>query len=279
MIVEDLLKTKHIEYLPSGKDFVIRCLNPDHEDRHPSMRIDKTTGIFNCFSCGFSGNLFNHFGEKGNWLEIKRDKLKFLINTKLTETSGISMPIGAEPFNKEWRNISRDTYNDFEAFQHHSPDFIGRVVFPIRNIAGNIVSFCGRHMSGGTPKYLFSPTGSKLPLFPNIVKPINGKVIIVEGIFDMLNLYDKGLHNVICAFGVNKVTQEKINILKIQGITGVDIFFDNDTAGQEASTKLKEFLEKNEIITRNIVFKNTKDPGELTASKVINLKEKLYSEY
>ena len=72
MIVDELLTAQGIEFRHSGKDYLIRCLSPDHEDRNPSLRIDKTTGIFNCLSCGYSGNLFNHFGEKPYWLQIRR---------------------------------------------------------------------------------------------------------------------------------------------------------------------------------------------------------------
>lgn len=275
MVVEELLKSRGIDFKPSGKDFVIRCLNPDHEDRNPSLRIDRTTGIFNCLSCGYSGNLFNHYGEKANWLQIRREKLKNAISDKLVETSGLEVPANAVPFDQDWRGISGDTFKSFGAFQHNNPEFIGRVVFPIRNITGKIVAFCGRHQGQVDPKYLFHPAGAKLPLFP-AVKPIQGRVILVEGIMDMINLHDKGLTNAVCAFGVNKVTPEKINILKIQGISGIDIFFDNDDAGQNAAHKLKELLENNELIVRNITMKNVKDPGELTASKVIKIKETLY---
>jgi len=47
--VEELLRSKDIPYIPKGKDFVVSCLNPEHADRNPSMRIDQVTGIFNCF--------------------------------------------------------------------------------------------------------------------------------------------------------------------------------------------------------------------------------------
>ena len=40
------------------------------------MRIDQITGIFNCFSCGYKGNLFNHFGERANQLQQQRDLFK-----------------------------------------------------------------------------------------------------------------------------------------------------------------------------------------------------------
>jgi len=275
MIVDELLTAQGIEFRTSGKDFLIRCLNPDHEDRNPSLRVDKTTGIFNCLSCGFSGNLFNHFGEKPDWLEIKRRNLKTLISSKLTETSGLSIPKNAVPFDQDWRGISASTFKKFEAFQHNNPEFIGRVVIPIRGITDKIVAFCGRHQGQVDPKYLFHPEGAKLPLFP-IVKPIQGRIILVEGIMDMLNLHDKGVTNAVCAFGVNKVTVDKLNILKIQGVSGIDIYFDNDEAGQNGSVKLKELLDRNEMSSNNLIYPNVKDPGELTASQVIKLKEKLY---
>lgn len=276
MIVDELLRAKGIEFRPSGKDYLIRCLNPDHEDRNPSLRIDKTTGIFNCLSCGYSGNLFNHFGEKPDWLQIRRERLKSVINDKLVEASGLSIPDNAVPFDQDWRGISASTFMKFEAFQHSNPEFIGRVVIPVRSITNKIVAFCGRHQGQVDPKYLFHPSGVRLPLFP-IVKPIQGRILLVEGIMDMLNLHDKGLTNAVCAFGVNTVTVDKLNILKIQGISGIDIFFDNDDAGQSGASKLKDLLEQQEITSRNISYgSKTQDPGALTALQVIKLKETLY---
>lgn len=274
-MIDEILRSRGIEFRPSGKDYLVRCLSPDHEDRNPSLRIDKTTGIFNCLSCGYSGSLFNHFGEKPNWLQIRRERLKDIISEKLVEASGINIPENAVPFTQDWRGISGDTFKNFEAFQHNNSEYIGRVVIPIRGITGKIIAFCGRHQGQVDPKYLFHPAGAKLPLFP-IVKPIQGRIILVEGIMDMLNLHDKGLTNAVCAFGVNKVTVEKLNILKIQGVSGIDIYFDNDEAGQNGSAKLKDFLENNEMASQNVIYGKIKDPGELTASQVIKLKEKLY---
>ena len=77
MKVEELLQEKRIDFKISGQDYVVKCLNPEHDDNNPSMRIDSITGIFNCFSCGFKGNLFKHFGAAANFLEIKRDSDRF----------------------------------------------------------------------------------------------------------------------------------------------------------------------------------------------------------
>lgn len=276
MDVEQLLTSKNIDHVPRGGDYLVRCLSPDHDDRNPSMRIDRITGIFSCFSCGFKGNVFSLFGEKANFLQMRKDLLKKKIRNKIAENIGLDLPTGAVPFDRPWREISAETYRQFGAFEHHDSDYIGRVVFPIKNLAGRILGFNGRALGPDKqPRYLISPAGANFPLFPARPTPINGRIILVEGIFDMLNLYDKGLTNAVCAFGTQKVTKEKLQVLKIQGIHGIDIMFDGDDAGAEAAKKVAELAESVELDVRTISLKD-KDPGELTASKVIKLKEKLY---
>ena len=49
MTAEELLQEKGVNYQISGKDATVLCLNPEHDDSHPSMRIDRITGVFNCF--------------------------------------------------------------------------------------------------------------------------------------------------------------------------------------------------------------------------------------
>jgi len=275
MQVEELLQKRKIPYIHSGKDLKIHCLNPEHDDSNPSLRVDKITGAMNCFSCGFGGSIFKFFEVKGNALLIKKEILKKKIAEKLRENIGLEVPVNAVPFAREWRNISGETFRKFEAFEHNDPEFIGRVVFPIRSLSGKIVGFNARHLTlNHTPRYIISPGGARLPLYP-VVKPIEGRVILVEGIFDMLNLHDKGLTNAVCCFGTQKVTKEKLNLLKVQGVTGVDVFFDGDEGGEEATKKVKDLAEQVDLASKSVRLANT-DPGELTALQVIKLKEKLY---
>jgi DNA primase len=276
----EILNKHKIPFSPKGRDYVIRCLSPNHEDKNPSLRIDSTTGIFNCLSCGFRGNLFNHFNYQVSFLETKRRQIKNLISEKLADNIGLDIPENAVFYDDSWRNISPETYRAFDAFQHNDKHFIGRLVFPVRGISGKIVGFIGRHMTmNHTPKYLMHPTGAKFPLFPPKPEIYNGRIILVEGIFDMLNLYDKGLKNVVCSFGtaklIGKEATDKLNLYKLQGVIGVDIFFDGDKAGQEAAAQVRELCERNELDVRNVSMPG-KDPGELTASQVIKLKETLY---
>lgn len=283
MTPEELLTSKKISYIPSGGDVRIHCLNPEHDDSNPSMRIDRISGIFNCLSCGFKGNIFTYFGQKANFLETRRQMMKTKIAEKLAENVGLDLPSNAVPYEGDWRNIKPETYRHFEAFQHSDKQFVGRVVFPIRTISGKIAGFNGRHMTlNHDPKYLIHPAKAKLPLFPANPEIYNGRIILVEGIFDMLNLYDKGLKNAVCTFGTLKLlgkdrvdAQNKLNLYKVKGVVGVDIFFDGDEAGQKAAEQIKDLCEQMELDTRNIVLEG-KDPGGMAASQVTKLKERLY---
>lgn len=275
MTPADLLHDKQVYFLENGRDLLVHCFNPEHDDSNPSMRIDKITGIFNCLSCGFKGNLFTHYGEEATGLQVRLGKLKKKIIDKRAESIGMEMPKGAFTYDGNWRNIRPETYIKFQAFEHVDPDFASRIVFPIRDNTDKIVAFIGRHTSDGNPRYKVVPPSAKMPLYPFNVEAIKSSVILVEGIFDCINLHDKGLTNAICCFGTKVVNETKLRLLKISGVHCIDIFFDGDTAGQDAAVKLQELCGEVGLKYRNINIKN-KDPGELTQKEVQKLKDKLY---
>ena len=277
MKVLDLIMERNLDYKVSGRDLLVVCLNPEHDDKNPSMRIDNVTGVFNCFSCGFKGNIFKMFGAPSNFLDIKRQKLTDSIEEKRSSSIGLSFPKGYTPYNGNWRNIRPETYKHFEAFLHHETQFVGRVVFPIRDITGKVVAFNGRHMTlSEKVKYMIYPPQATLPLYPASVKSIKGRAILVEGIYDMVNLFDKGLSNAVCCFGTNNIDQDKLAILKMQDIMGVDIIFDGDEAGQKAAENVKILAERVGLVTRNVNLGQNIDPGSLVQQQVKNLRSTLY---
>ena len=278
MTVEELLQERKIPYKLSPADAIVKCLNPEHDDSNPSMRIDRITGVFNCFSCGFKGNLFNHYDAPSNPLDIRREKLRRKVEEKRASSVGLKMPKNFMPYVGNWRDISPDSYKNFDAFVHPDKPFTGRISFPIKDLTGRIVAFnCRTQSMTDVPKYLIHPPKAVLPLFPARVQPIKGRVILVEGIFDMLNLHDKGLENVVCCFGTRNVDIEKLKLLKMQGVESVDILFDPDEAGQEASIKIQEMCEIAEILSKNVKIPIALgDAGALNKEKVKQLKEQLY---
>ena len=278
MIAEELLRNKGIDYRISGQDAVISCLNPEHDDTNPSMRVDKVTGIFNCFSCGYKGNLFTYFGAPASPLEVRMHRIKEKVNKVKSETVGIQLPKDRVPWKGGGiRNISEETLAIWGAFTWNVPQFENRIIFPIRDIRGKTVALIGRSLDDfNMNKYFIYPNGAEMPFCPAKIKPIQNRVILVEGIFDALNLWDKGLKNTVCCFGTQQVNWVKLSLLKLQGVSGVDIMFDGDEAGVKAGEMAKGLAEQLELSARVVKLRDNIDPGNLTKPEIERLKEKLY---
>ncbi len=276
--VESLLREHKVYFTSSGQDYLIKCLNPDHEDTHPSCRVDKITGLVHCFSCGFKHNIFKYYGifTQNNSIKLKqlKDKLKMLQQTLF----GLELPKGATPFNLKFRGISKNTLKHFGAFFTHEEEKLAdRIVFPITDIKGNTVVFVGRHtLSDAQPKYIIFPSNAKMPVFPAKLEENTHSVVLVEGIFDMLNLYDKGLTNAVCVFGtgtLKKDTQRKLLPFKVQGVTKIFLMFDGDKAGRAAAKELKPLLEAENYIVEIIDLPDDTDPGTMSEEDVLSMKE------
>ncbi len=121
--------------------------------------------------------------------------------------------------------------------------FLGRILFPIQDISGQICGFGGRVLDDGKPKYMNSPESpiynkSKLLLGLYQAKDYirrKGYVIVVEGNFDMVSLAARGLRNVVAPLGTS-LTREQIRLLKKFAPTGV-LLFDGDNAGIKAAVR------------------------------------------
>lgn len=277
--VSDLLQAKSIYFTTSGQDYVTKCLNPEHNDANPSFRIDRTTGVFHCFSCNFKGNIFKHFGILTNNVSIKIAKLKQKLKDVTEQLKGLEYPEGYTPVTQVFRGISVATLRKFDAFYTTKVDKLeDRICFPVPDITGKTAVFVARHtMSNANPRYVNYPAGVSMPLFPSSVPKENfTTVVLVEGLFDMLNLYDKGIHNAICCFGTNTLysgLREKLLPFKAQGITKVFILFDGDTAGRDAAKKLKPLIEEENFIVEIIDLPDDSDPGELGDEDIRSIME------
>lgn len=267
--VADLLTKKGVYFIPSGKDYLTKCFSPDHNDSHPSFRIDKVTGISHCFSCGFKTNIFKFYGVlTTNNVSIKIAKLKDKLAALNFDTNGLEMLEGATPYVQAFRGIKATTFKEFGAFTtDRLPGMEDRVVFPLTDIRGKISAFVGRHLlSNSGKRYQNHPPGANLNLFPSRFKEQFKSMLLVEGIFDFLNLYDKGLHNVVCTFGTSKLyndTALKLHPYKVMGVEKIFILFDGDDAGKEAAKKLKPLIEEAGFLAEIISLPEGTDPGEL----------------
>ena len=275
--VLDILNKNGLAFTVSGRDYLIKCLNPEHEDSNPSFRVDKVSGVAHCFSCGFKTNIFKFFGIFTNPVPIKIAALKEKL-AELQATNGLELPAGHTPYTRSFRGISAQTLKYFGAFYTNSVEkLVDRIVFPIKDVTGKTVVYVARHtLSNGNPRYVNYPSGVKMPVFPSYLPSGYSSMVLVEGIFDMLNLYDNGLENVVCVFGTNTLqndTKSKLLPFKAQGITHIYLLFDGDEAGSKAATHLKPLIEAEGFIVEIIKLPEGSHPGDLSAEDIRSISE------
>jgi DNA primase len=277
-LVEQVLRDKGLSFTISGRDYIIKCLNPEHDDNNPSLRVDKISGLMHCFACGYKNSLFKQYDINPPITSIKMSKLLDNLKELRMFSKGLEPIEGAVPFKDSFRAISGKTYEHFEAFTVDGiTELEDRLVFPIKDITGKIGAFVGRHtLSDGDPRYVVYPRHSRIGCYPVEMPKHTTSIVLVEGIFDALNLYDKGIKNVVCAFGTQsfKVNiRSKLLVFKLQGIDTVNIMFDGDIAGRTAAAALKPLIEAEKFKVNIIDMPDDEDPGVLKQDEVNKYKE------
>ena len=124
--------------------------------------------------------------------------------------------------------------------------FRDRIMFPIRNIKGQIVGFGGRVLDQGEPKYLNSPEtplfhkGSELyGLFEaRAAIKTAGRAVVVEGYMDVVALAQHGVGFAVAALGT---ATTPVHVRTLLRHTDRLIFaFDGDNAGRKAAWRALE---------------------------------------
>lgn len=273
--VEALLNEQSIRFQPSGHDYLIQCLNPEHDDKNPSLRIDKVSGIGHCFACGFSLNIFTYYNKTPNVLNIKLEEVKDKIKRIMYEMHGINIPSDAVYIKEELRGISAETIQKFKFFTVENKlvdgtDLSEYILVPLYD-AGKLMALIGRHkLQDGKPKYKFWPRKAIIPIFPDLYVE-NNSLVIVEGMFDALYLWDNGLKNVHCCFGTDSFISRFRDFeasFKVAGVSKFFIMFDGDAAGRSSAEKTKTFLEKHGYLAEVIELGDGIDPSDLDYEQV-----------
>ena len=127
--------------------------------------------------------------------------------------------------------------------ERYYPKMAGRIIFPIRDASGGVVGFAGRVLGNGLPKYMNSPDSSffnkRTELFraPGLRQATRqaGKVVVVEGYFDVTALYQADIRYAAATMGTATTTE---NLESLFALSKHVVFcFDGDRAGQAAAWK------------------------------------------
>lgn len=121
--------------------------------------------------------------------------------------------------------------------------FRGRLIFPIRDIQGEVIGFGARALDDSQPKYLNSPETpvfSKgrvlygIDLAPRAIRE-KDQVVIVEGYTDVITAHQKGFRNVVASMGT-ALTENQVRELKRLTKRFV-LALDADKAGDAATRR------------------------------------------
>ena len=121
--------------------------------------------------------------------------------------------------------------------------FRGRIIFPIRDISGNVIAFGGRVMDDSLPKYLNSP---ETPLYSksNVLycldkakEPARKQkyFIIVEGYLDAIACHQYGAQNAVATLGT-ALTEGHLRLMR-RFAQNLVLIFDPDPAGVKAAMR------------------------------------------
>ena len=130
--------------------------------------------------------------------------------------------------------------------------FRNRLMFPIRNVKGEIIAFGGRAIGDAQPKYMNSP---QTPLFDKSKvlygldmarDPIRAEdaVVIVEGYVDVIIAHQYNFKHVVAPLGT-ALTADHVGVLKKLGSKTIYLALDADAAGVRATLKGLNTVQEN----------------------------------
>lgn len=153
--------------------------------------------------------------------------------------------------------------------------FRGRVMFPLRDVRGQVLGFAGRLLDPEIKeaKYINSPETAVYHKAKNLFGIFEnredirkkGEAVLVEGEFDCISSWQAGVKNVVAVKGT-ALTADQVKLIR-RYARKVVVCLDSDLAGQEALIRSLPILEHHGLSTRAIVLPaGEKDPDELAKS-------------
>ncbi len=179
------------------------------------------------------------------------------------------------------RGLSEATIAEFGIGYCEKGSMTGRIVIPILNREGQLVAYAGR-LPGKlsdeeTPKYKLPPGFKKSQELYNLHRalqePEDTPLVIVEGFFDCLRLWQLGIRRVVSLMGSSlSLQQEELIAAAVNPQSRIVLLLDEDEAGREAREKITPRL-ANHCYVRTIRFEEEgQQPDSLTVEQLEELR-------
>lgn len=204
----------------------------------------------------------------------------YLAKRKVSADTIEKFQLGYAPDDPKWlygflrkNNYSNEVLKESGLFSRNYetlPLFRNRIMFPIRTWQGNCVAFGGRDLSGESrAKYINTPDTaiySKRNVlfgFYESLSTIKEKkeITLCEGNFDVISLHQAGLTYAAAPLGT-AFTEEQAKLIK-RYCDRVNLLFDSDSAGQNATDKALLICQKLDLSNFVVKLEGAKDASQM----------------
>jgi DNA primase len=174
------------------------------------------------------------------------------------------------------RGIQEATALEFGVGYYCGPGLMQhRLVIPIEDDGGQLVGYCGRSLDGAPPRYKFPPRFPKSQLLFNLHRAAGtgqSNVIVVEGFFDCLKVYQAGFRSVTALMG-SSLYEEQCRLLAAR-FGHITLMLDGDVTGRRASSVMAPVLSRHASV--NVIdLPKDSQPDQLTEpslNRILNQK-------
>lgn len=246
----------------SGRDQLRgRCPLHGGEGRE-TFHVNTAEQVFHCFSCGAGGSVLDLVAKvEGCGLREAAQKLsvwqsvpgnvvrpqKTTVTKKTRSVPPLRFRLRGVDVRHPYlasRGISEATAREFGIGFYAGPGLMSqRLVIPLDDEAGRLVGYCGRSLNGSEPRYKFPASFAKSQVLFNLHRATatrQSTVIVVEGFFDCLKVYQAGFSSVVALMG--SALYEPQHRLLSQRFRQVVLMLDGDAPGRRAAAVVSERL-------------------------------------
>jgi DNA primase len=244
----------------SGEELRGRC--PIHQgEGTDTFHVSLSKNAFHCFSCKARGNVLDFVAamercsvrdaalKLAEWFSIQpQDGDVKVEKPKVVGESETNRPLtfqlkGVDHEHEylKARGITKETAETFGVgFFPGKGSMSRRVVIPIHSERGELIAYAGRAIDGSEPKYKFPAGFHKSQVLFNLHRVTAQEVIIVEGFFDCMKVW-QALHPFVLALMGSSLSEQQENLL-LKQFKKVTLMLDGDKAGREAAEEIAERL-------------------------------------
>ncbi len=226
--------------------------------------------------------LYRRVAGSFHWLLLApagESALRYLRQRGVSAETMESFQLGYAPPDREWlfKFLTSKSYSPeflariglfMDTARGKGSLFADRIMFPISNARGEILAFGGRSLGDAQPKYLNSPEtayfrkGENLFGMDKAAAAIRaaGVAIVVEGYMDVMAMHQAGWANCVAPLGT-ALTERQVRLLR-RYASRVLLLFDGDAAGQKASERAIEMLERQDLFVQVVELPGGQDPAD-----------------